>query len=120
MSLRALATTLAAALMLAGAAHAAAKPHVRLYAMDCGKLTMANADGFSDDGAYKGVPATMIVPCYLIRHPKGDLVWDTGVPQSIADVRIPHRNIDLLHHDNAQGVVAHHTAQSFVTVHHQS
>ena len=87
MSLRALATTLAAAtLLLAGSASAAAKPDVRLYAMDCGKLTMANADGFSDDGAYKGVPASMIVPCYLIRHPKGDLVWDTGVPQSIADL----------------------------------
>ena len=87
MSLRALASTFAAAtLLLAGSALAAAKPDVRLYVMDCGKLTMANADGFSDDGAYKGVPATMVVPCYLIRHPKGDLVWDTGVPQSIADL----------------------------------
>ena len=87
MSLRPFVTTLAAAaLLLAGSALAAAKPDVRLYAMDCGKLTMANADGFSDDGAYKGVPASMIVPCYLIRHPKGDLVWDTGVPQSIADL----------------------------------
>ena len=66
-------------------AAAAARPDVRLYAMDCGQLTMANADGFSDDGAYKGKPATMVVPCYLIRHPKGDLIWDTGVPQSIAD-----------------------------------
>lgn len=69
----------------AQSAGAASKPDVRLYTMDCGKLTMANADGFADDGSYKGKPASMVVPCYLIRHPKGDLVWDTGVPQSIAD-----------------------------------
>src|SRR5262249_5613235 len=25
-------------------------------------------------------PAHLVVPCFLIRHPKGDLVWDTGVP----------------------------------------
>ena len=75
-----------AALLLAGAAsQATAAPDVRLYAMDCGRLTMANADGFADDGAYKGKPTSMVVPCYLIRHPKGDLVWDTGVPQTIAD-----------------------------------
>lgn len=85
MSLRTLAAALAVSLGLAGQASAAAKPDIRLYAMDCGRLTMANADGFADDGAYKGVSATMVVPCYLIRHPKGDLVWDTGVPQSIAD-----------------------------------
>ena len=84
-TLKILAAALMAASGLATAAVAAPKPDVRLYAMDCGKLTMANADGFSDDGAYKGKPATMVVPCYLIRHPKGDLVWDTGVPQSIAD-----------------------------------
>ena len=64
---------------------AAAKPDIRLYAMDCGRLTMPNADGYADDGSYKGKPASMVVPCYLIRHPKGDLVWDTGVPQWIAD-----------------------------------
>ena len=75
-----------AALLLAGAAsQATAAPDVRLYTMNCGRLTMTNADVFADDGAYKGKPASMVVPCYLIRHPKGDLVWDTGVPQVIAD-----------------------------------
>lgn len=75
-----------AALLLAGAAsQATAAPEVRLYTMDCGRLTMTNADVFADDGAYKDKPASMVVPCYLIRHPKGDLIWDTGVPQAIAD-----------------------------------
>lgn len=74
-----------AAALLLGATQAAAAPDVALYTMDCGRLTMADADMFADDGAYKGVAKSLVVPCYLIRHPKGDLIWDTGVPQSLAD-----------------------------------
>lgn len=78
----------AMALFATGPAQAAKAPPkgVELYAMDCGRLTMENADGYADDGAYKGKSAIMVVPCYLIRHPKGDLLWDTGVPQAIADL----------------------------------
>jgi glyoxylase-like metal-dependent hydrolase (beta-lactamase superfamily II) len=82
----------AAALVLAAALPAAAAPGkpgpkgLKLYAMDCGTFAVPNADMFADDGAYKGVSRTLIVPCYLIRHPKGDLVWDTGVPQDTADL----------------------------------
>lgn len=81
---RLIATALAAALLGAGAAHAAKAPpkSLELYAIDCGRFPVSDADMFSDDGAYKGVARTLVVPCYLIRHPKGDLVWDTGVPQS--------------------------------------
>lgn len=73
-----------AALLLSGAASAApnALKSVELYAIDCGRLDLPNADAFSDDGAYKGMAKKMVVPCYLIRHPKGDLVWDTGLPTS--------------------------------------
>lgn len=80
MSLRSLALALSAGLLAAAAAgSAAAAPDVRLYAMDCGEITMPDADAFSDDGAYKGVAKRLVVPCYLVRHPKGDLVWDTGL-----------------------------------------
>ena len=54
--------------------------------MDCGTYDIPNADAFADDGAYKGVAKSLVIPCYLIRHPKGDLVWDTGVPQTLADL----------------------------------
>ncbi|HEY8573073.1 N-acyl homoserine lactonase family protein [Phenylobacterium sp.] len=80
MILRALALGAAAALAMAGGAAAQGKPDVRLYAIDCGKFDLPDADTFADDGAYKGVPKKLVVPCYLIRHPKGDLVWDTGLP----------------------------------------
>ena len=64
---------------------AAAAPDVRLYTLDCGRLTQENGDFYADDGAYKGMTRLLVVPCFLIRHPKGDLLWDTGLPQSIAD-----------------------------------
>jgi glyoxylase-like metal-dependent hydrolase (beta-lactamase superfamily II) len=86
------ALALAATLFLAAALPAAAAPDkpgpkgLKLYAMDCGSFAVPNADMFADDGAYKGMSRTLIVPCYLIRHPKGDLVWDTGVPQETADL----------------------------------
>lgn len=78
---------LAAALPATAAPAAKAGPKgLRLYAMDCGTFAVPDGDMFADDGSYKGVSRTLIVPCYLIRHPKGDLVWDTGVPQETADL----------------------------------
>jgi N-acyl homoserine lactone hydrolase len=90
MPLRTLACMLAAVLF-AGHAAAASPAGLKLYTLDCGKIVEADADAYADDGAYKGVTKTLIVPCYLIRHPKGDLIWDTGLPQSIADLP-GHRN----------------------------
>jgi N-acyl homoserine lactone hydrolase len=31
-----------------------------------------------------GQSRELVVPCYLIRHPSGDLVWDTGFPDAVA------------------------------------
>jgi glyoxylase-like metal-dependent hydrolase (beta-lactamase superfamily II) len=82
--LRLAGSVLALTLLGAGAAQTAkaAPKQLELYAIDCGRLPVPNADGFADDGSYKGLSRTMVVPCYLIRHPKGDLVWDTGTPAS--------------------------------------
>lgn len=44
---------------------------LRLYAIDCGMMVT------------NGVHAAD--PCFLVRHPKGDLLWDTGLPQSMAE-----------------------------------
>lgn len=88
MRLRTLAA-LAVLTLAPAAAQAQARPDVRLYALDCGKFDMANAGSFADDGAYDGQAKKLVVPCYLIRHPKGDLVWDTGVPQAPDSVAAP-------------------------------
>ncbi|HYD86391.1 MAG TPA: N-acyl homoserine lactonase family protein [Vitreimonas sp.] len=61
-----------------------AAPAVQLYAMDCGRATFPNVDMFADDGSFAGQSRELIVPCYLIRHPEGDLIWDTGFPDAVA------------------------------------
>ena len=52
---------------------------VRLYALDCGSLEFKDMRSFSDTGEYDGESATVAVSCFLIRHPKGTLIWDTGL-----------------------------------------
>lgn len=76
------AAAVALAVSSAAAAAAASPKSVELYAIDCGRFDVPNADSFADDGSYKGISRKLVVPCYLIRHPKGDLVWDTGIPGS--------------------------------------
>jgi len=65
-------------------APAPAAPDVRLYAMDCGRAAFTNVDMFADDGSFAGQSRTLVDPCYLIRHPSGDLIWDTGFPDAVA------------------------------------
>ncbi len=62
----------------------AAAPAVQLYAMDCGRGDFADIGMFADDGSMNGQSRTLVVPCYLIRHPAGDLIWDSGFPDAIA------------------------------------
>lgn len=61
-------------------------PAIQLYAMDCGHTAFTDIDMFADDGSFAGQARELIVPCYLIRHPDGDLIWDTGLPEAIADM----------------------------------
>ena len=63
----------------AQAQHRAPAPvSLRLYVFDCGKLKI------SDTSVYGFAPSDlaatdMPVPCFLVAHPKGTLMWDTGV-----------------------------------------
>lgn len=55
---------------------------LRLYVLDCGKINVANGDSM---GFKPGELATsnMVTPCFLIVHPKGTMIWDTGeIPDS--------------------------------------
>jgi glyoxylase-like metal-dependent hydrolase (beta-lactamase superfamily II) len=73
-------------LAFATLAHGAGSPpDVRLYVLDCGRLDIRDLRMFDDSGALDGKPGTMSVPCFLVRHPKGTLLWDTGLGDVIAD-----------------------------------
>lgn len=58
---------------------------IKLYTLDCGTLAVANMDAFSDDGKSKNQKANLANPCFLIRHPKGNLLWDLGYQEDLAD-----------------------------------
>lgn len=59
-----------------------------LYALDGGYVVATGSDAaeMSDDGAYAGRTLDMPVPCYLIRHPLGDLMWETGMSRTRTDL----------------------------------
>jgi len=65
-------------------AHGKAAPpaSVRLYVLDCGKLDIPDVAPYQlkkEDMA----TSVMSVPCFLVAHPKGSLMWDVGaVPDS--------------------------------------
>jgi glyoxylase-like metal-dependent hydrolase (beta-lactamase superfamily II) len=84
-SLRRAARAILPLLLLAFAHAVGAPPAIRLYVLDCGRLDIRDMGMFDDGGALDGKPGTMSVPCFLIRHPKGDLLWDTGLGDAIAD-----------------------------------
>jgi glyoxylase-like metal-dependent hydrolase (beta-lactamase superfamily II) len=86
-----LSPTLAAAIVAASlvtplATAQQAKPQppksLRLYVLDCGKITGVSGDsmGFKP-GELK--TADMVTPCFLIVHSRGTMIWDTGeIPDS--------------------------------------
>jgi N-acyl homoserine lactone hydrolase len=65
----------------------AATPHVaqvRLYVLDCGHAAFKDMGMFSDTGEYDGTTGKIADPCFVIMHPKGVLLWDTGLGDGIA------------------------------------
>jgi N-acyl homoserine lactone hydrolase len=58
---------------------AASESGIRLYALNCGTIEMKDMAGYSDTGEYDGQSGIMADGCFLIQHPKGWLLWDTGL-----------------------------------------
>jgi N-acyl homoserine lactone hydrolase len=55
---------------------------LRLYVLDCGIITPANVDAYGLKPS-EMAETKMVTPCYLIAHPRGSLMWDTGeIPDS--------------------------------------
>jgi N-acyl homoserine lactone hydrolase len=71
------------AIPVTAAAAVDAVSSVRLYAFDCGRIEFQDMALFSDTGEYDGKSGSLVDPCYLIRHPKGILLWDTGLGDAL-------------------------------------
>ena len=59
---------------------------LRLHVFDCGELSFPDISAFGLKNADTDV-RRMFVPCYLIRHPRGDLLWDAGLDRAIVGAR---------------------------------
>jgi N-acyl homoserine lactone hydrolase len=66
---------------------------VRLYALDCGHASFKDMGMFPDTGEYDGQPGEIADPCFVIRHPKGVLLWDTGLGDKFAATK---EGVDVL------------------------
>jgi N-acyl homoserine lactone hydrolase len=80
-----------------------AKPpeSVRLYVMDCGTLHVADLSRYRLEKSEVANP-DLSVACFLIAHPKGALIWDTGAvpdtawkPQGSAMFNLPAIPVDV-------------------------
>ena len=69
----------------AAASAADAKPVTtpRVYVFDCGTVDVKDISVFSP-GVDVGKKKTLTNSCYLIAHPKGNLVWDKGLSDELA------------------------------------
>lgn len=62
-------------------------PEIRLYTLDCGRIAITDMTAFDDSGHYDGKSGVLADPCFLIRHPKGDLLWDSGIGDDVATAK---------------------------------
>jgi N-acyl homoserine lactone hydrolase len=77
-------TTLSLAVLFTVGAQAAPKPPktLRLYIFDCGVIHTTNTDAYSLKKEEVG-STEMAIPCILVVHPKGAMMWDNGdIPDS--------------------------------------
>ncbi len=71
---------------LLGCGPGAEKPPVTLTVFDCGEILVTNLGELLSPGIDVGVSRTLFVPCYLIEHPEGRLIWDAGLSDSLAEL----------------------------------
>ena len=63
----------------------AAPPDVEMWRLDCGEYKDFDIGGMSDVFAYPSKKKTLSDGCYLIRHAKQFMLWDTGFsPQTLS------------------------------------
>src|SRR5712664_1195368 len=84
MTLRGLVALAVVVGVVVGAGPGAADAEVqRLYVLDCGQNVGKDQSRWSP-GVNEGKAIEFSDNCYLIRHDKGLLLWDTGVPDAVA------------------------------------
>jgi len=71
------------------ASEEAIKPEVKLYTFDGGTVMVNNLELFSQDTTYQGQTKEFSDAFYVISHPKGNLMWDAGLPEGLIGLPEP-------------------------------
>tara|TARA_R110001592_G_scaffold87871_4_gene259234 strand:- start:1956 stop:2789 length:834 start_codon:yes stop_codon:yes gene_type:complete len=61
----------------------ATKPEVKLYQLAGGSILVKKLEVFSQDTTYTGQTKQFADAYYVISHPKGNLMWDAGLPEQL-------------------------------------
>jgi len=64
-------------------------PKITLHIFDGGKIVVNNLELFSEDTTYHGQTKTFADAFYVIQHPKGNLIWDAGLPENLVGLPEP-------------------------------
>lgn len=73
-------------LALVLATFSAANAGPKLYIFDCGHITFPDVSNFGITNEETDV-RELFVPCYLIDHPDGKMIWDAGLPLDMVGPR---------------------------------
>lgn len=78
-------------LLLGCSSQPTSEPALKLFVFDCGRLRLDTIVmfGLRDD---ESNVRELSVPCYMVEHPRGRLLWDGGLPSRIADIPGWHRD----------------------------
>jgi len=69
-------------------------PDIRLYTFDGGTVMVNNLQPFALDSTYKGQSKEFADAYYVIQHPKGTLMWDAGLAESLVSMEEPYTTPD--------------------------
>ncbi|MFL6623542.1 MAG: N-acyl homoserine lactonase family protein [Sulfurifustis sp.] len=58
----------------------------KMYVFDCGHIDVGDISVFTGQEQDKGKTKPFTVSCYLIEHKNGTLLWDTGLPDALAQM----------------------------------
>ncbi|MHC4156921.1 MAG: N-acyl homoserine lactonase family protein [Planctomycetota bacterium] len=59
--------------------------NLRVYVLDGGHVSVKNLAIFSASEVYEGRSMELANPCFLVQHPKGTLLWDAGLPDTLVE-----------------------------------
>ena len=59
--------------------------NLKVFVLDGGYMIMQDLSQFTQDDSYERRRKIIDNPVFIIEHPKGRLIWDVGLPDSLAD-----------------------------------